>query len=605
MSVAVKKLFTYVFGLFFLLCSQVQAQEPPRVVQFVYTPAARAQIAIWIETPDQEFKKTVFLTEAVGTRGIGNRPGALQMNSGFRWPYGRREGVLPIWAHKRAHAPGAQMFRTVIFQDRTSEGYASRTSTDHSTDNYFCLSFDVATTKQDALDAVTCASVFSSDKGRFLTENDSGYAEPIEDASQNPPQGSMYTLDLHSYYPPRRDVSCEVGDNSCTQPDNDHDDVRSFAAHAREVIPDIDVITGATPDGLFAETLLFSVPNDWPNGEYVAWLEINIEGDYNNFFNDSIYPTPETPDGLWDTWAITYGYPYRGQPSVVFRLPFSVGTLGEFSTSEAHGYASLTGRGVDGGDIYAMSPEISNDPQSAPSSGVDRLRMQQDGSRLRVVVGDPASCEGSSPPSEIGEFMLQTHDDIKHAHEWAHMSFEVPQSQLALAHYEVRVGTEEIVDEDSFFKAIPAKAATLESQALRLPMDLSSGSIIETDFGGLVPETNYYVAIRAVDVCNQAGPLSVAQVQSKEVHFTTVSPCFVATAAYGTPFAADIAVLRQFRDKHLRSNWGGRVFVRFYERVGPHLAKIIRKREWLRAAVRWSLKPLVSFARWLEDSSED
>jgi hypothetical protein len=48
------------------------------------------------------------------------------MNSGYHWPYGRREGVLPIWAHRRAAAPGAGQFPRVIFQNR-AEGYASRT----------------------------------------------------------------------------------------------------------------------------------------------------------------------------------------------------------------------------------------------------------------------------------------------------------------------------------------------------------------------------------------------------------------------------------------------------------------------------------------------
>ena len=121
--------------------------------------------------------------EAFVLRGIGNRPGATQMNSGFRWPYGRREGVLPVWAHRRLESPDAQPFRRVIFQNRSSEGFASRTSDDHSVDDYYCLSFDQSSTGRDALDAVTCASVFSSDKGRFMTKQDltGGYGEPYED----------------------------------------------------------------------------------------------------------------------------------------------------------------------------------------------------------------------------------------------------------------------------------------------------------------------------------------------------------------------------------------------------------------------------------------
>lgn len=78
-----------------------QSLVPSRTIEFKFTPTARTQVALWIEKPDGTFLKTVRLTQAVSYRGIGNRPGAAQMNSGFRWPYGRREGVLPIWAHRR------------------------------------------------------------------------------------------------------------------------------------------------------------------------------------------------------------------------------------------------------------------------------------------------------------------------------------------------------------------------------------------------------------------------------------------------------------------------------------------------------------------------
>src|SRR4026208_4959 len=81
------------------------AGEPAAGFHFSTTP--RGQIAIWIEKPDGTFLATVGLTQAVSVRGIGNRPGATQMNSGYHWPYGRREGVLPIWGRRRAAAPGA------------------------------------------------------------------------------------------------------------------------------------------------------------------------------------------------------------------------------------------------------------------------------------------------------------------------------------------------------------------------------------------------------------------------------------------------------------------------------------------------------------------
>jgi hypothetical protein len=166
------------------------------LMQLEFTPVGSAQLAIWIERASGEFVATLRLTEAVARRGIGNRPGASQMNSGFRWPYGRREGVLPVWATRRASAPGAAKFRRVIFQNRSSEGLASRTSNDFSQDDYYCLSFNRDRSTKEALDAVSCASVFSSDKGRFVTEADVArkYAEPYELTGSR--EGTMRALSL-------------------------------------------------------------------------------------------------------------------------------------------------------------------------------------------------------------------------------------------------------------------------------------------------------------------------------------------------------------------------------------------------------------------------
>ena len=62
--------------------------------------------------------------------------------------------------------------------------------------------------------------------------------------------------------------------------------------------------------------------------------------------------------------------------------------------------------------------------------------------------------------------------------------------------------------------------------------------------------------------------------------------CFIATAAYGTPAAAEIDVLRQFRDEFLMHNPPGRAFVSIYYQVSPPVADFISEHEALRTVVR-------------------
>jgi len=73
--------------------------------------------------------------------------------------------------------------------------------------------------------------------------------------------------------------------------------------------------------------------------------------------------------------------------------------------------------------------------------------------------------------------------------------------------------------------------------------------------------------------------------------------CFIATAAYGTPLAKQVQVLRKFRDRFLVSNAAGRLFVRAYYRVSPSLAPTVARHPLLAAQVRLLLKPVVAACR--------
>ena len=69
--------------------------------------------------------------------------------------------------------------------------------------------------------------------------------------------------------------------------------------------------------------------------------------------------------------------------------------------------------------------------------------------------------------------------------------------------------------------------------------------------------------------------------------------CFIATAAYGTPMAHEVDVLREFRDRYLLNSAIGSVFVDGYYRLSPHAADTISKSEALRVAARIVLTPVI------------
>jgi hypothetical protein len=78
--------------------------------------------------------------------------------------------------------------------------------------------------------------------------------------------------------------------------------------------------------------------------------------------------------------------------------------------------------------------------------------------------------------------------------------------------------------------------------------------------------------------------------------------CFVATAAYGTPFHSHLDILRWFRDTYLAKTELGRDFIRYYYEVGPGWAKAIEDSPAARAVVRGTLWPVVMILMLLQYS---
>ena len=72
--------------------------------------------------------------------------------------------------------------------------------------------------------------------------------------------------------------------------------------------------------------------------------------------------------------------------------------------------------------------------------------------------------------------------------------------------------------------------------------------------------------------------------------------CFIATAAFGSPLAGQVEILRQFRDKYLLTNAPGQKFVAWYYRNGPVAASWIKDKPLAKIVVQMALYPLIGFS---------
>jgi hypothetical protein len=112
---------------------------------------------------------------------------------------------------------------------------------------------------------------------------------------------------------------------------------------------------------------------------------------------------------------------------------------------------------------------------------------------------------------------------------------------------------------------------------------------------GLTNDATYYYVVTAVNGAGESVESPVANAKP------VAAGCFIATAAYGSPMASDVRYLRAFRDEFLMTNGPGRLFVSAYYWASPTFAGVIRQHDFLRAAVRTDLAPLVLLSKVVTD----
>ena len=143
--------------------------------------------------------------------------------------------------------------------------------------------------------------------------------------------------------------------------------------------------------------------------------------------------------------------------------------------------------------------------------------------------------------------------------------------------YDVRIRASEELTAANFDDSMPVTAHVLPS---------APGSTQTFDLTGLLPETDYWVGVRAYDGCHNSGDVAITKITTAARVSGSVDACFVATAAYGSVMANDVELLRHFRDAKLQTTTIGELAVETYYTFGPAIAGVVGESDLLRSTAR-------------------
>jgi uncharacterized protein (UPF0248 family) len=108
------------------------------------------------------------------------------------------------------------------------------------------------------------------------------------------------------------------------------------------------------------------------------------------------------------------------------------------------------------------------------------------------------------------------------------------------------------------------------------------------------------IEIRGVD--DEYGMWAAKKLENlKEKERKKSSGCFIATAVYGSPYAYEVILLKEFRDNWLLNFRLGKMFVTFYYWISPPIACKIAKSNSLKSITKsFLVRPMINIAKYLK-----
>jgi hypothetical protein len=270
-----------------------------------------------------------------------------------------------------------------------------------------------------------------------------------------------------------------------------------------------------------------------------------------------------------------------GQPSVLFRVPFNLGSAAAGgSASDIAGYGDWSGAT---GDVMPPDDSISSDP----GSGVGRLLLFDSGAygqaRVSVRLGACATIDCASTPVPVP---LPVSFTATATSTGTGATLQVLQTSenggQPVLGYDVRYAIlpdSAAIDATAFSAWTPAGGLTAAAP----------GTMTAVQVGGLTPQTTYGVGISAHGVCGSSPP-TFQIFTTPAIPYAKLSGCFIATAAFGSDLAPEVASLRALRDAATSGSALATAAVDLYYRSSPPLAAALAQSAVGRAVVRAALR---------------